>query len=74
MHPSATRPRWTLTLDDGTGERQIETVRDPYDVQAETFLDAVELGDPVRVLSTYHDALATDRLVRSVVAATGSRG
>jgi myo-inositol 2-dehydrogenase / D-chiro-inositol 1-dehydrogenase len=74
MYPSATDPRWTLTLDDGTGERLVETMRDPYDVQAEAFLDAVEQGDPERVLSSYPDALATDRLVRSVVAATGSRG
>jgi len=74
MRPSAAGPRWTLTLDDGSRERELATTRDPYDVQAEAFLNAVEQGDPERVLSSYPDALATDRLVRSVVAATGSRG
>jgi predicted dehydrogenase len=72
MHPGPSGPRWDLTLDDGAGERRIETRRDPYDVQA--FLDAVTERDPDRVLSSYADALVTDRLVRSVVAATGSRG
>lgn len=48
--------------------------RDPYEVQAEAFLDAVEAGDPTRVLATYRDALATDRLTRSVVAAAGVAG
>jgi predicted dehydrogenase len=74
MHPWPAGPRWTLTLDDGAGARRVETVRDPYDVQAEAFLDAVSHEDPSRVLSSYADALCTDRLVRSVVAATGSRG
>jgi myo-inositol 2-dehydrogenase/D-chiro-inositol 1-dehydrogenase len=74
MHPSATGPRWTLRLDDGAGERTIDTRRDPYDVQAEAFLDAVAQDDPGRVLSSYDDAMLTDRLVRAVVAATGSRG
>ena len=36
------------------------------------FLDAVKAGDPNRVLSTYADALKTDRLTRAVVAATGA--
>jgi hypothetical protein len=48
--------------------------RDPYEVQAEAFLDAVDAGDPGRVLSSYADALATDRLTRAVVAATGRGG
>ncbi len=48
--------------------------RDPYEVESEAFLDAVETGDPDRVLSTYRDALATDRLTRSVVAAAGVAG
>lgn len=74
MHPGPNGPGWDLTLDDGAGERRIETRRDPYDVQAEAFLDAVTERDPDRVLSSYADALVTDRLVRSVVAATGSRG
>ncbi len=74
MHPGQNGPRWTLTLDDGAADHTIETRRDPYDVQAEAFLDAVARGEPDRVLSSYADALITDRLVRSVVAATGSRG
>ena len=48
--------------------------RDPYEIQAETFLDAVVTGDPSAVASTYADALLTDRLTRAVVAATGGRG
>ena len=43
-------------------------------VQAEAFLDAVEAGDRDGVLSTYRDALGTDRLTRAVVAATGPPG
>jgi predicted dehydrogenase len=74
MRPSPAGPRWALTTDDGSGERQVEAVRDPYEVQAEAFLDAVAHDDPDRVLSSYADALVTDRLVRAVVAATGSRG
>ena len=74
MHPGADGPAWTLTLDDGGGERTIETRRDSYEVQAEAFLDAVVAGDPRRVLSTYRDALVTDRLTRAVVAAAGSAG
>ena len=74
MHAGPAGPRWSLVTDDGDGERQTPTQRDPYEVQDEAFLDAVEARDPSRVLCTYADALATDRLVRSVVAATGSRG
>ena len=54
--------------------RTVPPGRDPYEVQAEAFLDAVEAGDPGRVLSSYSDALKTDRLTRAVVAATGRRG
>ena len=53
---------------------RVTNARDPYEVQAEAFLDAVESGDPSRVLATYRDALATDRLTRSVVAASGTPG
>src|SRR6266511_2479107 len=67
-YPGPSGPGWDLTLDDGAGERTIETRRDPYDVQAEAFLDAVTERDPDRVLSSYADALVTDRLVRSVLA------
>lgn len=67
-------PHWNLTLEDGTGTAVIDAVRDPYQVQAEAFLDAVRDHDPGGVLSSYDDALRTDRLTRAVVAATGSPG
>ena len=66
--------RWTLTLDDGDEETVVPARRDPYEVQAEAFVDAVATHEPGGVLSTYEDALRTDRLTRSVVAASGSRG
>ena len=56
------------------GATVVTDTRDPYEVQAEAFLDAVEAGEPGRVLATYRDALATDRLTRSVVTATGTAG
>lgn len=59
---------------DGRSGRTLPMGRDPYETEAEVFLDAVEAGDPRRVLSSYADALATDRLTRSVVAATGRPG
>ena len=65
---------WTVTIDDGGPVRTLAPGRDPYEVQAEAFLDAVEAGDPSRVLSSYADALRTDRLTRAVVAATGRPG
>jgi predicted dehydrogenase len=65
---------WHARFDDGTTVRAISAVRDPYETQAAVFLDAVEAGDPSRVLSTYASALKTDRLTRAVVAATGAPG
>ena len=65
---------WHATFDDGTVIRTVDAIRDPFEVQAAAFLDAVEAGDPDRVLSTYADALRTDRLTRAVVAATGAPG
>jgi myo-inositol 2-dehydrogenase/D-chiro-inositol 1-dehydrogenase len=65
---------WHARFDDGTTVRAIRAERDPYEIQAAAFLDAVEAGEPARVLSTYADALLTDRLTRSVVAATGTGG
>jgi predicted dehydrogenase len=66
--------RWTLAVDDGAGSADVAVARDPYEAQAEAFLDAVDRGDAGAVLSSYADALRTDRLTRSVVAAAGSRG
>ncbi len=65
---------WHARFDDGTTVRAIRAEADPYERQAAAFLDAVEAGDPDGVLSTYADALKTDRLTRAVVAATGGRG
>jgi myo-inositol 2-dehydrogenase/D-chiro-inositol 1-dehydrogenase len=65
---------WQVAFDDGHSVRTVAPSRDPYEVQAEAFLDAVEAGDPSRVLSSYADALKTDRLTRAVVAATGRSG
>jgi myo-inositol 2-dehydrogenase / D-chiro-inositol 1-dehydrogenase len=62
---------WTLTFDDGGPVRVGEPRRNPWEVQAEAFLDAVRMDDPARVLSSYADALLTDRLTRSVVASAG---
>jgi myo-inositol 2-dehydrogenase / D-chiro-inositol 1-dehydrogenase len=63
-----------VSFADGRSTRTVPPGRDPYEAQAEAFLDAVEAGDPGRVLSSYPDALKTDRLTRAVVAATGRRG
>jgi myo-inositol 2-dehydrogenase/D-chiro-inositol 1-dehydrogenase len=63
---------WHARFDDGTVISAIRAERDPYELQAAAFLDAVETDDPSAVLSTYADALQTDRLTRAVVAATGA--
>lgn len=68
------RPAYTLTIEDEAGSTVHEASADPYAVQAAAFLDAARDGDPTRVLSSYHDALLTDRLTRAVVRATGSTG
>lgn len=65
---------WHARYDDGTTIRSIRTGTNPYERQAAAFLDAVKAGDPNRVLSSYADALKTDRLTRAVVAATGAPG
>jgi myo-inositol 2-dehydrogenase / D-chiro-inositol 1-dehydrogenase len=65
---------WHANYDDGTAIRSIRSGTDPYENQAAAFLDAVETGDASHVLSTYADALRTDRLTRAVVAATGAPG
>jgi predicted dehydrogenase len=65
---------WHLRFDDGTTVHASRAEADPYERQAAAFLDAVKAGDPGRVLSSYADALKTDRLTRAVVAATGTTG
>jgi myo-inositol 2-dehydrogenase/D-chiro-inositol 1-dehydrogenase len=65
---------WHASFDTGTIIRAIRAERDPYELQAAAFLDAVEAGDPELLLSSYADALRTDRLTRDVVAATGTTG
>lgn len=65
---------WEVELRDGSDVRVLPPGRDPYEIQAERFLDAVVAGDPHAVPSTYADAVRTDVLTRAVVAATGSPG
>lgn len=65
---------WQVAFDDGRDVVSVRSERDPYEVQAAAFLDAVETGDPGLAFSTYADALKTDRLTRAVVAATGRPG
>lgn len=65
---------WHATFDDGASPVQLHAEHDPYEIQAAAFLDAVEAADTGRVLSSYADALKTDRLTRAVVAATGAPG
>ncbi len=65
---------WLATFDDGRAGEDLRARRDPYEAQAEAFLDAVVAADPDLVLATYEDALQTDRLTRAVVAATGVAG
>lgn len=65
---------WHATFDDGGSLVERHAERDPYEIQAAAFLDAVEAREPGRVLSTYADALKTDRLTRAVVMATGAPG
>jgi myo-inositol 2-dehydrogenase / D-chiro-inositol 1-dehydrogenase len=64
---------WHSRFDDGASVT-VSAERDPYEIQAATFLDAIEAGNPSGVLSTYSDALKTDQLTRAVVAATGLPG
>ena len=65
---------WHVRFETEEGATEHHARRDPYEVQAAAFLDAVEAGDPARPLSTYADALKSDRLTRTVVAATGAAG
>jgi len=65
---------WEVTFHDGPSAWTLPPGRDPYEIQAEAFLDAVEAGDPTLVRSSYADALMTYRLTRAVVAATGASG
>ena len=69
-HPGS----WEVSFAHGNSVVSYPPGRDPYERQAEAFLDAVEAGDPNAVLSSYADAALTDRLTRAVVAATGKTG
>ena len=71
-HPD--RATGSVSFDGGGDVRTRRNERDPYERQAEAFLHAVEAGDRSMALSTYDDALRTDRLTRAVVAATGRPG
>lgn len=65
---------WEVIFEDGRSVLTLPPGRDPYERQAEAFLDAVEAHEPSAVLSSYADAVKTDRLTRAVVAATGRPG
>jgi predicted dehydrogenase len=65
--------RWSVTFDDGKSQDTLWNRGDPYQAEDVAFLDAVESGDPSRVICTYEDALKTDHLTRGVVAAAGAR-
>jgi predicted dehydrogenase len=65
---------WEIVLAHESSTRTLPSGRDPYEVQAERFLDAVEARDPAAVLSSYADAVRTHELTRAVVAATGRPG
>ncbi|HEY6570828.1 MAG TPA: Gfo/Idh/MocA family oxidoreductase [Candidatus Limnocylindrales bacterium] len=65
---------WEVEFRDGSEVTVLPPGCDPYEIQAEAFLDAVVAGDPTAVPSTYADAFLTDRLTRAVVAATGAPG
>jgi myo-inositol 2-dehydrogenase/D-chiro-inositol 1-dehydrogenase len=65
---------WEITFADDRSAVTHPPGRDPFETQAAAFLDAVDAGDPDRVLSPYGDAVKTDRLTRAVVAATGRGG
>jgi predicted dehydrogenase len=65
---------WHVSFDDGREVLRLRSQRDPYEIQAAAFLDALDAGDPALVLSSYADALRTDRLTRAVVGATGVPG
>ena len=51
------RTKWTATFEDQAGVEVVTAERDPYEAQAEAFLDAVDAGDPTLALSSYADAL-----------------
>jgi myo-inositol 2-dehydrogenase/D-chiro-inositol 1-dehydrogenase len=72
--PDGDQGDWHVSFDDGREVRSLRSERDPYETQAAAFLDALDAGDPGRLLSSYADALRTDRLTRAVVAATGAPG
>ena len=65
---------WDVTFTEPAGVASLTNKRGTYEVESEAFLDAVEAGAPDSVLATYRDALATDRLTRSVVAMAGVAG
>jgi len=65
---------WHARFEGRDATAELHAERDPYEIQATAFLDAVEAGVRTGVLSSYADALLTDRLTRAVVAATGATG
>ena len=66
---------WEVEFRDGYDVTVLPPGRDPYEIQAETFLDAVVAGDPLgsRRLPTPTRS-GPIALTRAVVAATGAPG
>lgn len=65
---------WIVRFEQDGMVEEYEAARNPWELQTEAFLAAVRTGDPSLVLSSYADALKTDRLTRAVVAAAGGAG
>lgn len=64
---------WTAEFDHGHRRESIDNIANPFQVQAERFLDAVASRNPDRVLCTYEDALKTLRLTLAVEEASSTR-
>ena len=65
---------WTVRFEQDGEVEEYAATRNPWELQTEAFLAAVRTGDQSLLLSSYADALKTDRLTRAVVAAAGSLG
>ena len=73
-HPDRGQGDWHASFDDGTVIRAITAEADPYEQTGRGLPRRGRGADPDGVLSSYGDALRTDRLTRAVVAATGQPG
>ncbi len=60
-----------VTYDDGKQRRVVEVGNDPFLAEDRAFLDAVEAGDPSKVVCSYAEALLTHRLCCDIREAAG---